>query len=101
MELIIVAVVALVICAAVYYNRKSKGLDINADGKIDGQDVKAAVQNVVQGVKSDADVNKDGVVNSADTVAVVQKVEAEVKVAATKVKAAAKKATTRKPKSKA
>jgi len=103
MEILLAIAVAVVIGALIYFNRNSKGLDVNNDGKVDADDVKAAVQNAVRGVQAAADVNKDGKVDAAD-----------VKVAATRAKAGVKKATTkaketvektaargRKPKSKA
>ena len=90
--------IALVVAAAavIYYNRKSKSFDINNDGKIDTADVKAAVQNTVEGVKATADVNKDGKVNVADAKVATKK-------ATNKVKQTVKKSTNqgRKPKSKA
>ena len=101
MELILIGAV-VVIGAVIYYNRKSKSLDVNNDGKVDAADVKAAVQNVVEGVKATADVNKDGKVDAADVAVVKEKAKAATKKAATKAKETVKKATTRgrKPKAK-
>jgi hypothetical protein len=84
MEILLAIAVVVVVGALIYFNRKSKSFDINNDGKVDAADVKAAVQNAVEGVKATADVNKDGKVDAAD-----------VKVVATKAKAGAKKATTK------
>jgi hypothetical protein len=95
MEILLAIVVIVVIGALIYFNRNNKGLDVNKDGKIDSADVKAAVQNVVCGVKETADVNKDGKVDAADAAVVVEKAKTEVKKAATKAKTAAKKVTTR------
>ena len=91
MEIIILAFVVLV-AAAVYYNRKSKSFDVNNDGKVNAADVKAAVQNVVCGVKETADVNKDGKVDAADAVAVKEKVKTVAKKTTAKAKATVKKA---------
>jgi hypothetical protein len=102
MELILIAAV-VVIGAVVYYNRKSKSLDVNNDGKIDAADAKAAVQNVVEGVKSTADINNDGKIDSADVKAVATKAKAGVKKTVAKAKeTVAKKAAGRgrKPKAK-
>ena len=86
MEILLVIVVVIVVGALIYFNRDSKSLDVNNDGKIDAADVKAAVDNVVEGVKATADVNKDGVVDVADVKVVATKVKTAVKRAATKAK---------------
>lgn len=91
MEIVLIALVVVVGGTFWYFNRKSKSFDVNQDGKVDAADVKAAVQNVVSGVKETADVNKDGKVDAADAKVVVEKATTEVKKAATKTKAAAKK----------
>ncbi len=91
MEIVLVALVLVAVGAFWYYNRNTKSFDVNQDGKVDSADVKAAVQNVVCGVKETADVNKDGKVDAADAKVVVEKAKTEVKKAATKTKAAAKK----------
>ena len=95
MEIIIALVTIVVVAALVYFNRNAKSLDINNDGKVDLADVKSAVDNTVTGVTAAADVNKDGVVDAKDAEIVVETAKTEVKKAATKAKAAAKKATTR------
>ena len=101
MEIVLVAVVAVAIGAFIYYNRNTKGFDVNNDGKVDAADAKAAVQNVVEGVKAEADVNKDGKVDSADVAVVKEKAKAGAKKAATKAKETVKKAATRGRKPKA
>jgi hypothetical protein len=106
MEIVLVALLVIVVGAFWYYNRSTKSFDVNQDGKVDAADVKAAVQNVVCGVKETADVNKDGKVDAADVKVVAEKATTEVKKAATKTKAAAKKVAdkakaSRKPKTKA
>lgn len=101
MEIVLLAVVAVVIGAFIYYNRSSKGLDVNNDGKVDAADVKAAVQNVVCGVQETADANKDGKVDAADIAVVKEKAKAGVKKAATKAKETVKKSATRGRKPKA
>jgi len=100
MEILLAIAVVVVIGALVYFNRSSKGLDVNNDGKVDSADVKAAVQNVVCGVKETADVNKDGKVDAADVKQVATKAKAGAKKAATKAKETVKKSAGRKPKAK-
>ncbi len=100
MEIIVIGLVILAVGAFVYYNR-SKGLDVNSDGKVDTKDLSAAVTNTVEGVKSAADVNKDGKVDTADVKVVADvnkdgKVDtADVKEVVTKTRATAKKAATK------
>lgn len=101
MEIVLALIALVVVGALVYFNRSSQGLDVNNDGKVDLADAKAAVDNAVAGVTAAADVNKDGKVDAEDAKVVVEKVKTEVKKAATKTKAAAKKATTRGRKPKA
>lgn len=101
MEIVLLVIAAVVIATFVYYNRSSKGLDVNNDGKVDAADVKAAVQNVVCGVKETADVNKDGKVDAADAKAVKEKAKAGAKKATAKAKETVKKATSRGRKPKA
>ncbi len=95
MEIVLALIAVVVFGFFIYYNRSSKGFDVNKDGKVDAADAKAAVQNVVEGVKADADVNKDGKVDAADAKVAVEVVKTETKKAATKVKAEAKKATSK------
>ena len=102
MEILLAIAVAVVVAALIYFNRSSKGLDVNNDGKVDASDIKDAVQNVLEGVKVTADVNKDGKVDAADAKVIVGKAKTQVKKTATKAKEAVKKTATRsrKPKSK-
>jgi flagella basal body P-ring formation protein FlgA len=97
MEMLLAIAVVVVIGALVYFNRSSKTLDINNDGKIDADDVKAAVQNVVEGVKATADVNKDGKVDAADVKVVTEKAKTQVKKAVSKAKTAVNKTSARRP----
>jgi Ca2+-binding EF-hand superfamily protein len=102
MEILLAIAVVVVVGALIYFNRKSKSFDINNDGKVDAADVKAAVQNAVEGVKATADVNKDGKVDAADVKVVATKAKAGAKKATTKAKETVKKAASRgrKPKAK-
>jgi cell division ATPase FtsA len=97
MEILLAIAVVVVVGALIYFNRSSKSLDINDDGKVDATDIKVAVQNAVEGVKATADVNNDGKVNTADVEVVVEKAKSGVKKAAVKAKTAAKKTTGRRP----
>ena len=80
MEFIIALVVIVAVGSLVYFNRSSKSLDINNDGKVDLEDAKTAVDNTVTGIT-----------------AVVEESKATVKKAATK-RSAAKKSTANKSK---
>jgi hypothetical protein len=66
MELALGLIAIIVIGLIIWFNRGTKGFDVNKDGKVDVADAKAAVTNTVEGVKATADVNKDGVVNAGD-----------------------------------
>jgi hypothetical protein len=104
MEILIALVGVVLVGSLIYFNRSSKSLDINNDGKVDLSDAKAAVKNTVAGVTAVADANKDGKVDAADAKVVVEKAKTGVKKAATKAKEAVKKASSgrgRKPRSKA
>lgn len=103
MEILLAIAIAAAVGALIYFNRSSKGLDVNNDGKVDSADVKAAVQNVVEGVTATTDVNKDGKVDAADAKVVVEKAKAAAKKTTTKAKETVKKAATRgrRPKSQA
>ncbi len=101
MEIVLIAVVAVALGAFIYYNRSAKGLDVNNDGKVDASDAKAAVQNVVEGVKATADVNKDGKVDAADVAVVAEKAKTVAKKTTAKAKETVKKAATRGRKPKA
>jgi hypothetical protein len=78
-----------------YFNRDSKSLDVNSDGKVDFSDAKVAVENTVAGVKETVknavDFNNDGKVDAADAKVVATKAKKAVKKTATKAKTAAKK----------
>jgi hypothetical protein len=50
MELFIGLIIAVFAFLLIYFNWGSKDLDINKDGKIDVEDAKVAVENVVEGV---------------------------------------------------
>jgi hypothetical protein len=102
MEIVLLAIAVVAIGAFIYYNRTSKSLDVNKDGKVDVADAKAAVQNVVEGVKADADVNKDGKVDSADVAVVKEKAKVVAKKTTAKAKETVKKVQNRgrKPKAK-
>ena len=101
MEIIIALVAIVAVAALVYFNRSSKSLDINNDGKVDLADAKAAVDNAVAGITATVDVNNDGEVDAADVKAVAEKATAEVKKAVTKAKTSVKKTTSRGRKPKA
>jgi hypothetical protein len=92
MEIVLIGLVILAGAALIYFNR-SKGLDVNSDGKVDVKDASAAVTNTVEGVKAAADVNNDGKVSTADVAVaaetVVKKTRAAVKKTVAKPKAAA------------
>ena len=92
METLLVIAIVVVVGAIIYFNRSSKSLDINEDGKVDAADAKAAVQNAVTGVKQTADVNKDGKVDAADAKVVATKAKTAVKKAAVKAKTATRSA---------
>jgi hypothetical protein len=90
MEILLGLVAVVVVGLFVYYNRQNKSLDVNNDGKVDLDDVKAATENVVQGVKSTVDVNQDGKVDVADAKEAVKKTAAKAKSTAKKVGSAVK-----------
>jgi hypothetical protein len=80
MEILIALVVVIVVGTLIYFNRETKGFDVNQDGKVDAEDVKAAVQNTVEAVK------KTEVVKKAK--ATVAKAKTAVKKPAVKAKTA-------------
>jgi DNA replicative helicase MCM subunit Mcm2 (Cdc46/Mcm family) len=100
MEIVLLAVVAVVIGAAIYAYNKNKTFDINNDGKVDKSDVEAAVKLIKEDVKSKADANNDGKVDAADVKEAAKKTKAKAKKAVTKAKDTVKKAAGRKPKAK-
>ena len=85
---IIIGLLVLSAAALWYYNR-DKGLDVNKDSKVDVNDVKAAVENAVAGVKEDVKEIETVVEN---TVVAVKTEAAEIK---SKVKKAAAKTKTK------
>lgn len=91
---LILAIVA--VGALIWWVNRDTGLDVNSDGKVDGKDVQAALENVVQKAKSLADLNHDGKVGAEDAAVAVKSVKAAgrtAKAAVTKkAKAVAKKA---------
>ena len=100
MEILLWILGAIIVYGAyvVYRDAKGTGLDVNNDGKVDLNDVKAAVEITATAAKADvakvtaaADVNKDGKVDAADAKAAVSKAKAAVKKATTKKKVAPKK----------
>jgi hypothetical protein len=80
MEILIALIVVVAIAAIIYTNREARSLDVNKDGKVDAEDVKAAVQNTVEAVK------KTEVVKKAK--ATVAKAKTAVKKPAVKAKTA-------------
>ena len=100
MEILLAIAVAVVVAALIYFNRSSKGLDLNNDGKVDAADVKTAVQNAVEGVKAAADLDKDGKITVKDAKVAATKAKTGAKKAATKAKEAVKKTAGRKPRTK-
>ena len=52
-ELIVALIVVILVAAIIYFNRDTKSLDVNQDGKVDVADAKAAVENTVEGVKKE------------------------------------------------
>jgi hypothetical protein len=52
-ELIFGLIFVVLIAAILFFNRSSKSLDVNQDGKVDVEDAKVAVQNTVEGVKKE------------------------------------------------
>ena len=52
-ELIVALIVAIIVGAIIYFNRDTKSLDVNQDGKVDVEDAKAAVEKTVVGVKKE------------------------------------------------
>ena len=67
METIIFAVVIIAVAGGAiwFYNRGSKGLDVNQDGKIDHRDAQAAVKNAAKGVRQDMRDARDAVLAEA------------------------------------
>jgi len=100
MEILLWILGAIIVYGAyvVYRDAKGTGLDVNNDGKVDLNDVKAAVEITATAAKADvakvtaaADVNKDGKVDAADAKAAVKKATTKKKVAPKKKAATPKK----------
>lgn len=53
MQTVIIVLVLVFIGGVIYYNRRSKSLDINKDGKVTAKDVKVAVEKAATGAKAD------------------------------------------------
>ena len=52
MEILLLVVVAVFIGGLIYIQHNNKKIDINNDGKVDAQEVKAAVKEIKQEVKA-------------------------------------------------
>ena len=52
MEIVFGLIVVVAVGSLIYFNRTSRSLDINNDGKVDLQDAQKAVDNAVDGVKA-------------------------------------------------
>lgn len=52
MELIVALIAVIAVGTLIYFNRSSRNLDINQDGKVDAADAVAAVENAAEGVKT-------------------------------------------------
>ena len=84
-----VVVVGLVGLAVWYYNRDSKNLDVNNDGRVDVQDAAQALRTTVQGITQDVRDTRDAaLIASAET---AMKAAGVMEVAAKTTKQAAKK----------
>lgn len=72
MELLVIGAI-IVLAGGIWFFNRDKGLDVNNDGKVDGKDFEAAVDNTVKGVVTEA-----------------KKAKAEVKAAVAKLPSLAK-----------
>lgn len=100
MELALGLIAITAIGALLYFNRSSRSLDINNDGRVDLADAKAAVDNTVSGITNTLDINKDGKVDVEDAKVAAKAVRSTAKGAAGAAKAAvtrAKKTAAKKP----
>ena len=99
MEILLVIAVTVVVGALIYFNRSSRGLDANQDGKVDLNDANTFIDNTVSGVKNVLDVNRDGSVDTKDLAAVGEAAKSTAKKAANSgvKKVTDKKTTTKKP----
>jgi hypothetical protein len=98
MDILIFLALIVAIGALIYFNRSSKGLDVNNDGKVDLADAALAAKNTVAGVKRLADADGDGKVTAKDARVVATKAKAAAKKTAAKAKTAVKAATKRRSK---
>jgi hypothetical protein len=94
MEIILV-ILALAVVGVIWFVNRDTGADVNDDGKVDVQDVKAAVKKTVAAVKAAADITGDGKVDTKDVKAAVTKTKTAVRKTATKAKTTVKKAVTK------
>jgi NADH:ubiquinone oxidoreductase subunit K len=106
MEIIIltVVVVGLAVVAVWYYNRDSKSLDVNNDGRVDAQDAMQALKTTAQGISQDVRDTRDAALIAAAETAmkaagVIETAKKTTKAKVAKV-TAAKKSATRKPRAK-
>jgi len=91
-------VLGLVGLAVWFYNRDSKGLDVNQDGRIDAKDAVAAAKQAATGITQDAREVRDLAVAAASESAA--KATVVVEKAAQKAKSTVKKVAARKPRAK-
>lgn len=100
METIILGLVVLSLTglALWYYNRDSRGLDVNQDGRIDVKDAVTAAKKAATGITQDAREVRDLAVAAASESAA--KATVAVEKAAQKAKSTAKKVAARKPRAK-
>lgn len=96
MEILLVIAVTVVVGALIYFNRSSRGLDANQDGKVDLNDANTFIDNTVSGIKNVLDVNRDGSVDTKDLAAVGEAAKSTVKKAAESVKSGVRKVTDKK-----
>jgi hypothetical protein len=98
MDILIFLVLIVAVGALIYFNRSSRSLDINNDGKLDLSDAALAVKNTVQETQRLADVDGDGKVTVNDAKVLATKAKSTVKKAASKAKTQVKAATKRRSK---
>jgi len=106
---VLFGILLLAVCVGAAYVLTSKDkIDTNKDGKIDGEELKAAAQPVVEKVVEKVeeaakplDLNQDGKVDLADAKEAVKRGKAKAKAKVEEVKTEVKKRTGRKPSTKA